>query len=421
MRIGIAATRLAGVDGVTFEVAKWEEVLERMGHEVRLLAGDVDALRPHSRLVPAMHFTHPPAARVTAAAFDADCDASSVRREIDRLAEQLAPVIEAWMDVQGIRLLIVENAWAIPMHLPLAVALRRVVQSTGIPAIGHHHDYWWERERFAGCIVPDVLDEAFPPNLPGITHASINSLAALELRRRRGVASSVIPNVFDFSRGRPRPHPAIRRRLRAELGMGARGLLVIQPTRVVPRKGIELAIDLVARLRDRHAVLLITSPAGDEGLEYLVEMQRLAKERGVDLRYAADRFAPDLEGKPLRPAHSLHDAYLAADLVTYPSLYEGYGNALVEAIYYGKPVVVNRYSVYEADIAPLGFRLIEIDGAITPDTVREVKLAVADPARQGRIARHNFEIARRHLSYEVLQRRLARFIRKLTVASSSPG
>ena len=420
MRIGIVSTRLAGVDGVTFEVAKWEEVLGRMGHEVQLLAGDVDALRPHSRLVPAMHFTHPPAARVTSAAFDADSDAGAVRREIDRLAEQLVPVIEAWIDAHHLELLIVQNAWAIPMHLPLAVALRRVVQSTGIGAIGHHHDYWWERERFAGCIVPDVLDEAFPPNLPGIIHVSINSLAARELRRRRGIASSVIPNVFDFSRGRPRPHPAVRRRLRAELGLGARGLLVVQPTRVVPRKGIELAIDLVARLRDRHAVLLITSPAGDEGLEYLVSIERMAKDRGVDLRYAADRFAPDLEGKPLGPAHSLHDAYLAADLITYPSLYEGYGNALVEAIYYGRPLVVNRYPVYEADIAPLGFALIEIDGEITADTVREVKRAITQPERQARIARRNFDIGRRHLSYEVLQRRLARFIRKLTNGSPEP-
>ena len=39
MRIGIVGTRLAGVDGVTFEAAKWESVLERMGHEVRLCAG----------------------------------------------------------------------------------------------------------------------------------------------------------------------------------------------------------------------------------------------------------------------------------------------------------------------------------------------------------------------------------------------
>jgi glycosyltransferase involved in cell wall biosynthesis len=414
MRIGVAATRIAGVDGVTFEIAKWESVLERMGHDVRLIGGEVDALRPDARLVPAMHFTHPPAARVTAAAFDAESDASAVRREIDRLAEQLVPVIEDWVTGRGIELLIVQNAWAIPMHLPLAVAMRRVVTTLGVPAIGHHHDYWWERERFAGCIVPDVLDEAFPPNLPGIIHVSINSLAARELRRRRGIASSVIPNVFDFSRGRPRPHPALRRRLREELGMGSRGLLVVQPTRVVPRKGIELAIDLVARLRDRHAVLLLTSPAGDEGLEYLVELEKRAEDAGVRLRYAADRFAPDLEGRPLGPAHSLHDAYLAADLITYPSSYEGYGNALVEAIYYGKPVVVNRYSVYESDIAPLGFRLIEVDGAITADTVREVKRALADPERQRRIARRNFEIARRHLSYEVLQRRLARFIRKLT-------
>ena len=413
MRIGIVSTRLFGVDGVTFEAAKWEAVLERMGHEVRLLAGDVDALRPTAQLVPPMHFTYPPAARVTAAAFDPASDADAVRTEIDRLARQLLPVFESWVAAQHIELLIVQNAWAIPMHLPLAVALRRLVESSGIPAIGHHHDYWWERERFATCVVPDLLEEAFPPDLPNVRHVSINSIAARELRRRRGIASSVMPNVFDFTLKRPRPRPAVRRQLRRELGMDDRGLLVVQPTRVVPRKGIELAIELVGRLKDRHAVLLITSPAGDEGLDYLVELERLAERHAVRLRYAADRFAPDLEGKPVRPAHSLHDAYLAADLITYPSLYEGYGNALVEAIYYGKPIVVNRYSVYDADIRPLGFRFIELSGAITADTVREVKRALADPRRQAAIARHNFALGREHLSYELLQRRLGRWIRKL--------
>ena len=152
-----------------------------------------------------------------------------------------------------------------------------------------------------------------------------------------------------------------------------RGLLVVQPTRVVPRKGIELAIELVGRLRDPDAVLLITSPAGDEGLDYLVELERRAEHAGVRLRYAADRFEPDLEGKPVGPAHTLHDAYLAADLITYPSLYEGYGNALIEAIFYGKPVVVNRYPVYVADIAPLGLEFIEIDGEVTDETAAAVR------------------------------------------------
>ncbi len=410
MRIGIAATRLAGVDGVTFETAKWEAVLDKMGHDLRLCAGEVDALRFQARLVPPMHFTWGPAARATAAAFDPDSNPASVRSEIDRLADLLVPVLQDWVRVNALDALIVENAWAIPMQLPLAVALRRVVEELQLPTIGHHHDYWWERERFAACVVPEVLEEAFPPDLPWVRHVSINSLAARELKARRGIGSVVVPNVFDFDPPRPRRRPAVRRRLRTELGMGERGLLVVQPTRVVPRTGIELAIELVGRLGDPDAVLLITSPAGDEGLDYLVGLERLAEQYKVRLAYAADRFAPDHEGKPIRPAHSLHDAYLAADLVTYPSLYEGFGNALLEALFYGVPVLVNRYPVYKADIAPLGLRLVEINGAITDDTVAEVRVLLANPRRIRENARHNFEIARRHFSYRVLRRRLRKLL-----------
>jgi glycosyltransferase involved in cell wall biosynthesis len=414
MRIGFVATRLAGVDGVTFEAAKWEIVLERMGHDIRLCAGDIDALRPTARLVPAMHFTYPQAARVSAAAFDPDSDPTSVRREIERLATLLTPVLRNWVESQRIEMLVVENAWAIPMQLPLGVALRSLVEETGIPAIGHHHDYWWERERFAECVVPEILQLAFPPDLPNVRHVSINSLAAAELEARRGLDSVVVPNVFDFDSGRPRRSAGVRRRLRHELGMNERGLLVVQPTRVVPRKGIELAIELVSRLGDRDAVLLITSPAGDEGLDYLVTLERLAEQAGVRLRYAADRFVPDdLEGQPIRPAHSLHDAYLAADLITYPSLYEGYGNALIEALFYGVPIVVNRYPVYESDIRPLGLRLVEIDGAITDATVEEVRALLASRRRVRDDARHNFAIGQKRLSYAVLRRRLRAILRDL--------
>lgn len=418
MRIGIAATRLAGVDGVTFETAKWEAVLDGMGHDLRLCAGEVDALRYQARLVPPMHFTWPPAARVTAAAFDPESDPTAVRAEIERLVDLLLPVLHDWASLHDLDALIVENAWAIPMQLPLAVALRRLVDERRLPTIGHHHDYWWERERFATCVVPEVLEEAFPPDLPWVRHVSINSLGADQLREHRGIDSMVVPNVFDFGKRRPRRSPAVRRRLRSELGMGERGLLVVQPTRVVPRKGIELAIELVGRLKDRHAVLLITSPAGDEGLDYLVELERLAERHKVRLAYAADRFAPDLDGKPIRPAHSLHDAYLAADLITYPSLYEGYGNALVEALYYGVPVVVNRYPVYVADIAPLGLRLVEIDGAITDATISEVRELLSNPRKIRDNARHNFVVGQQHLSYGLLRRRLRSLLRGIDEPSA---
>ena len=97
--------------------------------------------------------------------------------------------------------------------------------------------------------------------------------------------------------------------------------------------------------------------------------------------------------------------YLAADLITYLSLYEGYGNALIEAIFYGKPVVVNRYSVYVADIAPLGLEFIEIDGEITDATV--ARCAAPSPIRSARPASRRRELRDRlgrRLSYEVLRR-----------------
>jgi glycosyltransferase involved in cell wall biosynthesis len=388
MRIGIVGTRLAGVDGVTFEAAKWETVLHGLGHEVRLCAGELDALRSNARLIPAMHFAYAPAARVTAAAFDAASDPASVLGEIERLAGQLLPPLRDWHAAHRLETLIVENAWAIPMHLPLGVALRRLIEETGIPTIAHNHDYWWERERFAGSVVPEVMEQAFPPDLPNVRHVSINSLAAAKLQQLRGI------------------NRRVRTRMRRELGMGDSGLLVVQPTRVVPRKGIELAIELVGRLGDPDSVVLITSPAGDEGLEYLVELERLAQRAGVRLQYAADRFEPDHEGIPIGPAHTLGEAYAAADLVTYPSLYEGFGNALIEAIFHGKPLLVNRYPVYVSDIAPLGMELIEIDGAITDETVEAVRAVLANPARQRRVARRNFDIAQRHLSYKLLRRRL---------------
>ena len=291
------------MDGVTFETAKWETVLDEMGHELRLCAGEVDALRYQARLVPPMHFTWPPAERVTAAAFDPESHPDAVRSEINRLADLLVPVLDDWASRNELDLVIVENAWAIPMHLPLGVALRRMIEERRLPAIGHHHDYWWERERFAGCVVPEVLEMAFPPDLPWVRHVSINSLAAAQLRERRGIRSTVIPNVFDFDRPRPRRAPAVRRRLRTELGMSERGLLVVQPTRVVPRKGIELAIELVGRLKDPDAVLLITSPGRRRGarLPGRAGAAGRAPQGAAGLRGRSLRSRPRGQADPARP------------------------------------------------------------------------------------------------------------------------
>ena len=64
-----------------------------------------------------------------------------------------------------------------------------------------------------------------------------------------------------------------------------------------------------------------------------------------------------------RKIYSLQDIYPHADLVTYPSIVEGFGNAFLEAIYFRKPILVNNYSIYSFDIKPKGFDVIEMDAA----------------------------------------------------------
>jgi glycosyltransferase involved in cell wall biosynthesis len=109
---------------------------------------------------------------------------------------------------------------------------------------------------------------------------------------------------------------------------------------------------------------------------------------------------------------TLADAYAAADLVCYPSLVEGFGNALLEAVYYRRPVLVNRYPVYISDIAPLGLQFIEISGGeITPGAVAEARACIEQPRLWDDILRRNYAIGLRHLSYAVLRERILPLLR----------
>jgi glycosyltransferase involved in cell wall biosynthesis len=195
--------------------------------------------------------------------------------------------------------------------------------------------------------------------------------------------------------------------VRRELGLARDDIFILQPTRIVPRKGIEHAIKLVAMLNDRRCKLVISHDAGDEGYEYQHMLVRLAEDEGVDLRIVSDRVSErrqrDDQGRKL---YTLWDLYPHADLVTYPSIQEGFGNALIEAFYFRKPVVTNRYSIFIQDIEPKGFRTITMDGYVTNETVREVRRVLDDPHLRERMVETNFDLAQRHYGYAALQRAL---------------
>ncbi len=432
-RIGFVSTRFAGTDGVSMETAKWAEVLEGQGHTCFYFAGESDRPPERSRLVPEAHFTHPAIAAIGNAAFDSDLSAAdleefanprmasvarSVRHRarppgltnrIREIALELEACLYAFVRDFDIELLIVQNALAIPMNLPLGLALTEFIAETSLPVIAHHHDFFWERQRFQVSCVGDYLRLAFPPVLPSIQHVVINSVAAQELSRRAAVASVVIPNVMDFERP-PAPPDAYTQDVRAALGLAPDEYFLLQPTRVVQRKGIEHAIELIRRLGLR-ARLVISHAAGDEGSGYEQRVRTFADLLAVPVNFVAD-IIQDQRGLTAdgRKVYSLADVYPYADLVTYPSLIEGFGNAFLEAVYFRRPVLVNNYSIFDLDIKPKGFQVIEFDGYITEATLQRTRQVLTDPQLAAQMVETNYALARRHYSYAMLERRLQTLI-----------
>jgi glycosyltransferase involved in cell wall biosynthesis len=168
---------------------------------------------------------------------------------------------------------------------------------------------------------------------------------------------------------------------------------------------------LVKRTGLAKAALVITHEAGDEGQEYLMRIEEFAKFIDIDLRLISDRIGLHRGTKTNGDkVYTLWDAYLNADMVVYPSLYEGYGNAFVETIYCKKPIVINRYAIFVADIENKGFDVISFDGYITNGTVKRIQDLLDHPNQLAQAVEKNYMLGWRYLSYEMLEEKLEQLL-----------
>ena len=413
-RIGFIGTRFYGTDGVSLEAAKWAQILWDHRHVSYWYGGKLDTNPEVSMLVPHAHFNHPDIQWINERIWGVRTRDPEVTRLIYSLSDHLKRTLYEFTSKYDIEILCAQNSLCIPMNVPLGLALTNFIAETGFPTIGHHHDFFWERDRFAVNAVNDLLDMAFPPALPSIQHVTINSSAQEALSHRKGLSSILVPNVLEFEREPGAPDDYVAD-FKAEIGLGPEDYLFLQPTRVVPRKGIEHSIALIAALKDPRCKLVVTHESGDEGDEYLNALLELAEQEGVDLILTSDRIT-DERGvtEDGRKTYTLEDAYSQADFITYPSIYEGFGNALLEAFYHRKPVLVNRYSIFITDIEPQGFQVITMNGYLTKGVVTQVRRVISDAEYREAIVNHNYEICKRFFSYAVLRRKLRALITNFT-------
>jgi glycosyltransferase involved in cell wall biosynthesis len=403
--VGFVAARLAGTDGVSLEADKWAAMMEKRGCNCFYFAGELDTPEDRSVAAPEAHFRHPAIREIHRACFGTQLRPPSVTKQIHDLREKLKQALDAFIRKFELDLLVVENALSLPLNLPLGLAIAEVLSETGLPTIAHHHDFYWERPRLLVGAAWDFVNMAFPPRIPTIRHVVINSSAKHQLALRTGLAAVMIPNVLDFEHP-PEPLDDYAADVREAFDIGPDEVFVLQPTRIVARKGIEHAVELVHRL-DSDAKLVISHAAGDEEQAYERRVRTYSELMGVNAVFVAERMsdhrARDAKG---RKVYAIRDVYPHADLVTYPSTIEGFGNAFLEAIYYRKPLVVNTYSVYLFDIDPKGFRTIEFDHYVTDETVRRVREVLENDRLREEMVDKNYELGRRHYSYAVLGKKL---------------
>ena len=428
--IGFISTRFAGTDGVSLETAKWATVLERLGHKCFYFAGECDRNSDQSHVVPEAFYRHPEIDKLNQQAYSGSWTVANearaehpeiphlhkdffsiyvrppaMTRRVNELKEYFKDHLYEFARRFDLEILIVENAVTIPLNLPLGLAITEFVAETGYPTIAHHHDFHWERQRFQVNCVNDYLAAAFPPTLPSIRHVVINSIQAQQIASRYGLAARVIPNVMDFD-SPPPASDSYSETVRADFDIRDGEYFFLQPTRVIQRKGIEHAIELMRRL-DLPAKLIISHAAGDEGTAYEQRVREYADLLDVTVRFESDQVQDQRgttdDGKKI---YTLGDVYPHADMVTYPSTIEGFGNAFLEAVYYRRLILVNNYSIYEVDIKPKGFRTIWFDGFISDNTLAATRNALKHPEQTQEWTELNYQLAQRYFSYTVLERRL---------------
>jgi glycosyltransferase involved in cell wall biosynthesis len=326
----IVSFRLGGVDGVSVVAATWQHAFTALGFTVRTVAGD-----------------GPVDVRVPGLAIDATTPPRQA--ELERA-------------LAGADLVVVENLLSLPMNLPASRVVAAVL--AGRPAILHHHDLPWQRERYAHVT-------ELPARDPAWRHVTINDRTRREMAAR-DIAAVTIYNGFDTDEPR-----ADRGTARRALGFAPTERVVLHPVRAIARKNIAAAVHLAEAL---DATYWLTGRA-EEG--YGPELDAI-------LRAARTRVLH--RGCDDRPA-----MYAAADIVAFPSIWEGFGNPPIEAAIHRRLPVVGDYPV-AGELRSRGFAWPR------PDDVDALERWIRAPVDD--LLDHNQRLAAEHFSLATMRGRL---------------
>ena len=440
MNIALCHYRVGETDGVSLEMDKWKCVLERMGHKVYLLAGSMGASEGY--IIPELLYKNETNQKIFENAFQKLADYENkdgLRRAITDYATRIEGQLEKFVKEYKIDVLVPNNIWSSGWSLSAGLAFYSVAKKMDIRCVAHHHDFYWERDKYnkpTCAMVQELLDNYFPPKDDQINHVVINNIAKNELFKRKRIEASVVPNVFKIKTD-SWAVDNYNKDFRKAIDIKDNDILVLQATRITERKAIELAIDVVAQMQAKRGinaltkgmlyngrkfdknsrVVLVLAGMSEGSSRYVDLLKKRAQTNKVSMVFINDiieHSRREVNGKKI---YSLWDAYAHADIVTYPSIWEGWGNQFLEAVFTMKPMVIYEYPVYKSDIKYKGFNVVSLGDAhevskkglavvekgVIKNAAKQAIEMLVDTKKRNIAVDRNFEICNKFYSFESLQ------------------
>ncbi|MBU1179030.1 glycosyltransferase family 4 protein [Patescibacteria group bacterium] len=435
---------MGGTDGVSLEIEKRKQILEKHGIEVKLIAGKrsrgadyiIEELEWDDGIIPIIKengFRY----------FEKKyLEAEELKRKIKKVSNIIEEKLEVIQKKEKFDFVLIHNIFSFGGHIAAAKSFAKWIEKNKLPTIATHHDFFWERKEFRaprGEYLKNYMEKYMPPQSSYIEHVVINSLAQQELKKRNNIDSVIIPDIFDFNQAQWKKDSFSRDFLN-QFDISPNDLIILQATRVIPRKGIEMAMDFtkkmqenMAKLRGRklyngkrldknaEVVLVAAGYAEDEKQDYLFKLKTKAFDQRIRVKFISNYVKAERAFHGGAKTYSLWDAYVYADLVTFPSIWEGWGNQFIEAVFAKRPIVVFEYPVFKKDIEPEGYKFISLGSGArkneetgfyeVPD--KNLKKAVEKATRWfldenlGKKLETNFKTGQKYHNFHVLENFLA--------------
>lgn len=331
------------IGGVESVVGQHARLMADAGHQVCIIAGRGEQTDPR---VPFVHLPVTDSRHLKVLGVKAELDAGHIPPQFGELVDAISAELNRVLT--NVDLLIAHNVCSLNKNLALTAALRNLTSRSDLRLILWHHDLAWTTPRYRS-----ELHDGYPWDLlrqawPGVRQVTISEMRRQELAELLGIDSNeiaVIPNGVDVARFHKLEKQTVGYLRQLDLLQAAPLLLL--PVRITPRKNIELAIRLCARLREHfpETRLVVTGPMGPHNpanIRYFAGLTALRKELGLD---QAVSFLAELTTEFIRDS-VIFDFYHLADALFLPSREEGFGIPVLEAAIAGLPV-------FCADIPPL--------------------------------------------------------------------